>query len=920
MGLSGLLLFGFLFILPNLIFQHGFEAPWIPGAGYNYPSFATVDDQGSVYTIDRSLSRISKVDSQGVWKYEILGGIRNPGNFFYASEIAVDSQGNLFMINTILGTQGFATEKEEILMYSPQGEFLKVVYSKTYHPEEITHNNVTRGRWLGLSLQDRVVSWFELTDVGVIESRVDLITWKLQQGLVLDIPYSAVPVASVLRMDDTHVVYVTKSGEVRLKIQDEPEKVLYSGDANRTQGLSVPWWLGKLDQNHVVFTDLTRSSFVALSLTGEIRNFTTSQEIIQFTGDNYPYIYYNFSRSPSGLMASVNDLSVLVFNQEGKIQSAIGGGTYSLDHQLIRWSFWLGAVLAGLGILISIRWVFIFGLKRRISLAVKQLLVILPIMLGVLTLLTWALVGFLYDQVQERTKDQMSQMVQVMGQVLDTQALQNLNNQEDIYSPDYASLKSTLHTTLNNNKDSWNRHLYFALHRIYDESIYTMMYLNDGVGLFHPFTYLNDPQGIYWKAARSGIITSQTEDPWGSWLLAVGPVKDSEGKVVALVEVGRDMFGYRQELYSNLKSLLPVALSGFGLIIITFILFTWYFLSPLRVLKKGVKRISEGLWETELKIVGHDEVSDLTSTFNIMTAYIRDYIKEIVALSAGYRRFVPQQFLTQLERRNVTEVLLGDQVQREMSILFTDIRSFTQISESMSPKENFDFLNRYLKMVGPEVRKNNGFIDKYIGDAIMALYPDKADDALQSAVDILFTLVEFNKDQVATGHAPIQVGVGVHTGSLMLGILGESERFDGTVISDNVNLASRVEGLTKTFHASILATETTMNGLANRDRFTHRYLGLVRVKGKQEPVGIYEILDGLPGDQKTAKVSATKSLDAGIKSFQKGDLEDAMANFETTLTIYPEDIIPRIYLDFCKKIITRPLPGTWTGAIVMNTK
>jgi predicted ATPase/class 3 adenylate cyclase/tRNA A-37 threonylcarbamoyl transferase component Bud32 len=185
----------------------------------------------------------------------------------------------------------------------------------------------------------------------------------------------------------------------------------------------------------------------------------------------------------------------------------------------------------------------------------------------------------------------------------------------------------------------------------------------------------------------------------------------------------------------------------------------------------------------------------------------------IQAINRAYERFVPQQFLSHLSRESITDVQLGDQIQREMTILFSDIRDFTSISEGMSPAENFQFVNEYLRHMEPQITHQHGFIDKYIGDAIMALFPHTAEDAIRAALEMLRSLEQFNEARIERGEIPIRIGIGLHTGLLMLGIVGGPNRMDGTVISDAVNLASRVESLTKHYGASLLITEATRQRL-----------------------------------------------------------------------------------------------------------
>ncbi|HYO06762.1 MAG TPA: adenylate/guanylate cyclase domain-containing protein, partial [Phototrophicaceae bacterium] len=167
---------------------------------------------------------------------------------------------------------------------------------------------------------------------------------------------------------------------------------------------------------------------------------------------------------------------------------------------------------------------------------------------------------------------------------------------------------------------------------------------------------------------------------------------------------------------------------------------------------------------------------------------------ELEKIAAASARFVPREFLRFLKIESIVDARLGDSVQAEMTIMFADIRSFTSLSESMSPQQNFDFINSYLSRVGPVIRQYNGFIDKYIGDGIMALFPNRAEDAVQAAVEMQHQVKIYNLHRQNSGYQPIALGIGLHTGTLMLGTIGEAERMESTVISDAVNLASRVEG------------------------------------------------------------------------------------------------------------------------------
>ncbi|HEY9848465.1 MAG TPA: AAA family ATPase [Leptolyngbyaceae cyanobacterium] len=222
---------------------------------------------------------------------------------------------------------------------------------------------------------------------------------------------------------------------------------------------------------------------------------------------------------------------------------------------------------------------------------------------------------------------------------------------------------------------------------------------------------------------------------------------------------------------------------------------------------------------------------------------VRENETRLAQLNKAYERFVPNQFLQFLNKSSIIDVELGDQVQLEMSVLFSDIRDFTTLSESMTPEDNFRFINSYLSRMEPVINENNGFIDKYIGDAIMALFSGEADNAVKAGIAMLHCLVEYNQNRVNSGYEAIQIGIGINTGSLMLGTVGGQNRMDGTVISDAVNVASRVESLTKNYGVSLLITQSTYSRLKNPSQYAIRTLDTVKVKGKSEAVTVYEVFD-----------------------------------------------------------------------------
>jgi class 3 adenylate cyclase/tetratricopeptide (TPR) repeat protein len=293
---------------------------------------------------------------------------------------------------------------------------------------------------------------------------------------------------------------------------------------------------------------------------------------------------------------------------------------------------------------------------------------------------------------------------------------------------------------------------------------------------------------------------------------------------------------------------------------------------------------------------------------------------DIRALNTAYQRFVPRQFLGILDRKAITDVILGDRAQREMTVLFSDIRQYTRLSESIGLDETFAFVNRYLGRMAPAIEAHHGIVDKYVGDAIMALFPRQADDALEAAIAMLRALAKLNEDLAAEGRAPVQVGIGLHYGQLMMGMVGMHGRMDGTVIGDAVNVASRIEGSTRAYGLSLLLTAEARHRLEFPDRFGLREIDRVRVVGRSEPVTLFESFDADPPEIALAKRETLPLLASLIDCYRRGRLDDAAACAHAILARAPDDSVAQLYLARCESFARAGLPENWDAVATLGQK
>jgi class 3 adenylate cyclase/HAMP domain-containing protein len=331
-----------------------------------------------------------------------------------------------------------------------------------------------------------------------------------------------------------------------------------------------------------------------------------------------------------------------------------------------------------------------------------------------------------------------------------------------------------------------------------------------------------------------------------------------------------------------------------------------------------------------------DETGVLAQTFNSMTEELdRAYgqIKRYAfdAVLAGKKEERIRQIFQKYVPRDVIErffaspekMLVGDN--RKLSILFSDIRSFTTISEGMAPDDLVNSLNRYFSGQVDIIYGRNGIVDKYIGDAIMAFWgaPEKhEDDALQSVLsglEMLDSLSSFNDNQRKLGKSEFHIGIGINYGEVTVGNIGSERKMDYTVIGDAVNLASRMEGLTKTYRSPILISESLFEELRKTSPsagLSYRLLDTVAVKGKTQGVRIFTVKRALsPAEQKGWPLH-----NQGMKLYYSRSFREAADKFKEALAILPGDFNAENLYNRCVEYASSPPPSNWNGVEVMKTK
>ncbi len=311
----------------------------------------------------------------------------------------------------------------------------------------------------------------------------------------------------------------------------------------------------------------------------------------------------------------------------------------------------------------------------------------------------------------------------------------------------------------------------------------------------------------------------------------------------------------------------------------------------------------------------------LTFALSVLSALLFAYIstaKEKAFIKNSFQYYLTPHVIEQILKHPEKLSLGGEK--RTMTILFSDIRGFTTISEALTPEELTQLLNAYLSVMTDIIMEENGVVDKYIGDAIMAFWgapldnPVHASDACRSAVLMMRRLREFN----AQSKIPLQIGIGINTGDVVVGNMGSRKRFNYTVMGDEVNLASRLERLTKYYRVSILVTENTKEaaeGAEGGSALRFRELDLVIVKGKKEPKKIFELIVDEPSDLLDQSLEAFRQ---GRDAYAKGDWDLAIEQFKKAIALH-DDGPSHLFVERCEKLRSDP-PTDWNGVYAFESK
>jgi class 3 adenylate cyclase/HAMP domain-containing protein len=882
---------------------------------FDGPSAAVYEKDGSLYIVDGGSFRLIRMSPDGQIHYVIT--IDKRREYTRLMDLAIDEEGNLYLYAMETEYDAYLTKRDIIRKYDSSGRYVKDILVIDYEAGDLAsdENPRTSPQIGSMRCENSILSFSRILKNHVELYRYDTHTDEIERAIFTDTGGTrddAFPhdfsVAQLSIRDFGNFIYSTRNGKI-YEVKNNSSPVLRASFAftEKEKGV-IPWYLDYRGEGNIVFFDMISGRVYELDGNGETRLLLPDDFFNRLSDGGSPVLaQFGFSRDRfSGVFGDV------VWYYDG-----VGFRTYEdgiwipLKERIlvttVQASLFIGIIVFLLGLYIF----FVKILNRYVSLFIKQTAVIIPITIAALIFLYSITSSFMTDRLNEEILNQLKATAVSASMLLDGDEVDSLKSTADFNSETYRKILSRIKLVTGGNRDAWNKANYAAVYKVVDNFQYFLLQSNDEVNLFRPVGRIEGDTPEYNLITMGEIFGATYENIYGNWAYANVPIYNSGGKIIGIFEIGRDLTSYTLfNLIQRRNIIITVAVICLVIVVVLGLIVS-IIVRQLAGVAKVLGNIAKGDYSVRVHYNARDELGKVSGGLNSMVEELQQQFKKINSLNKSSLRFVPVQFMEHLGVTDITKMKLGDNIQRNLTVLFFDIRSFSVNSEMMTARENFHFINNIMGIGGPIIRANNGFVDKYIGDAAMALFIN-ARDAVNAGIGLYKKIVLDKESRIKIGLDGINIGVGIHSGSVMMGIVGENERLSSTVISPNVNLASRVESLTKQTKSGMLITRNTLNEITNIEDFNYRFIGMIRAAGVNEVVGLFDVLDALPAKTRKRRLATKQVFESGIRKYHTKEYKEALIRFEKVLTADPSDICAAKCLAETHRRLTDPnLPSVF---------
>ncbi len=867
--------------------------PWRDRLPLFFPFYTAVDQSGRAYTSDSATSRLVALDRDGSLRWT-LDGRKYSGGFYNAVGLAIDSHDDLYVTNWLpMVAQNALAQELQIQRYNSLGQLMGTVYRL----ENTSHSEDFPG-YFSFTIQKDVL--YILHGDG---TRYDLFQVPAAGGTPTLVRTVNAPTdfVSIANTPDGTLAGAARNGTLWRAAPGQDWKL------SPVPGVAKPWDLKFHPDGSLLVLDLLGGTIKKLGLDGSLEIVLDSKQ----TGGTFSD---TFSLAPNGtLVIADKERQRLLVSPFAREYRAYEGASLNSGTVAGHWVTYVSLVVGSLCALAALVLFYLFVVKRRVPLMVIQVGLFVPIIIAAQAITFGQVYDGLYSRYKAEVRNTLLNAAQLVARTLSPQDLLALKNPADLDSEAYQRLKKAVLSLRTTGRET-GAFSYIALYRNLGGHVHIVLTGSGVYGVNYPYPiFPAQAMGLF---SAPGVQTADYSDDYGEYSGGFASVAGPAGSPVGVVEVGlyADLVKEVENSYFASARLFS-AVSG-GIFVVILFIITLLLIRSLNTLRRITRDIALRNIELPTELKSHDGIGQLGGDFGTMPRKLKGYFDEITAHAATSARFVPRDFINLLEVEDLTKVKAGNHANREMTVLFSSIVNFRKITGSMSSQGVVNYLNAYLARVAPHIRDNRGFVDKYFGGTYLALFPRTPRDALTTFKLVNRHLANQNRQRVRSGSGGLFLSFGIHKAPLMLGIVGEEQRLEGTVVSDAVNLTRHLNDWCRLYHVPCLATFQT---LEQAGAFPFRKIDHVIVKGRSEPLLICEPLDELD-PEKAVLMDYLKAYDEAFSAFEKGDLKTASDGFEFLKARAPKDTVIQQHAARCRQILETGRPEVWNPAVQFHEK
>lgn len=843
--------------------------------------------------------RVMKVDQTGKILLEHLYPADEGGRFQAHSRLEASTDGGVYVHSAEYNASNYFLTKESVdylssdfNRYSVVMEFDYIKEGESVEYEKVLSMNELEGTlYVYKASNDAHESALVYSYDPVSNNSTEIYEIILQDQRSID---------ELVMLDSKKYLFRTMTGEVFITEGDDTPTKIFP-----ISSLALPDKLKYDEKAGVYYYDAIRDQIIQMDPeTLLIRSNPLYQEIKrEIKGD----------ASVSG-MAMNEEGDIAVYTQDDKetgvqvIVNTQGQNTH-IDQFMKNWADVraLAFQQALYGLILGLILVVFFATYKRITAKRKPVLykfsvVFIPLML-LMSFVLWRQSDQMFGQMAEDDLfAELHHLATLQARQIDVDLLKTIDSPMDYGSSEYVALEEETIIDLSHfntlKASAYERWVYGLLYRKIGDRLYVAV---SDIKTMSPADYIYNDEvySLYEEVLeKNHVVVGEQSTVQGDWLVALSPIIDDQGDIVGILEIGTGKETYAQYLREQNRRLLMVNLGSVLVILVVLILFIVKLLKPLQTLTDSVSRVAQGEWGTVMHVTSNDEIGVLTKLFNQMSVSIAEYIDNMQKLNEKYFKFVPQKFFDLLGKENILEVELGDQIQQSMAIVYMNLRDFFKTSAEMSPEESLSYINEAYRIFGKSITDGEGTIGAFRDSGQVGIF-ESLDQALIAAIS---ATEQIRKENGLKG-TKMKSGICVHEGSILIGVVGEENRMSTAVMSDQVNHAVTLEAFADATDIGVVLSQDAYDNLEDPEGFEMRFLGHVRLKGQDNPVGIYDVYESDPQNVRQLKQVSKTHFEEGVNAFEAQDINEARKSFIRVLRTNRYDSAAHMYLMKCEEIL-----------------